>query len=181
MFYPSFVGIVLCAAFLLSPPALADDGHDHGAAPAGPVTAALPRFSASSELFELVGVLDARKFTVYLDRYEDNVPVKGAQIELDVGGAKVPLHEIIEGEFEGTLPDGLPEGVTAVTATIVAGGDSDLLAGELDIHADVHEDAVPTRGLRAYLGWGIGLLAALAALAFMLRRTGAARRAGGAA
>ena len=181
MFFRPFAGIALCAAFLLSPPALADDGHGHDAAPAGPAASALPRFSASSELFELVGVLDRQKLTVYLDRFEDNTPVKGAQIELDVGGAKVALQEIAEGEFEGRLARALPEGVTAVTATIAAGDDSDLLAGELDIHAGTHEDAAPGHGLRNGLGWGIGILAALAAIALLLRRTGAARRAGGAA
>jgi cobalt-zinc-cadmium efflux system outer membrane protein len=35
-------------------------GHDHGEAPAAPAGPALPRFAATSDLFELVGVLDGQ-------------------------------------------------------------------------------------------------------------------------
>ena len=60
-------------------PAIAGDGHDHGdAAPAATGTA-LPRFAAVSETFELVGVLDGKQVTLYLDRFADNAPVRGAQ------------------------------------------------------------------------------------------------------
>ena len=69
-------------------PAIAGDGHDHGdAAPAATGTA-LPRFAAVSETFELVGVLDGKQVTLYLDRFADNAPVRGAQIELEIAGAK---------------------------------------------------------------------------------------------
>ena len=38
---------------------------------------------------ELVGVLDARTVTLYLDRFADNAPVEGAQLELELGGEKL--------------------------------------------------------------------------------------------
>ena len=41
----------------VTPQALAGEGHDHGDAPAPVAGPALPRFTAVSELFELVGVL----------------------------------------------------------------------------------------------------------------------------
>jgi hypothetical protein len=68
--------------------ATAGEGHDHGdAAPAAAGTA-LPRFAAVSETFELVGVLDGKQVTLYLDRFADNAPVRGAKIELEIAGAK---------------------------------------------------------------------------------------------
>ena len=42
-----------CAAF-------AGEGHDHGEAPAAASGPALPRFTATSDMFELVGVLDGQ-------------------------------------------------------------------------------------------------------------------------
>ena len=41
-----------------------------------------------SETFELVGVLSGKQITLYLDRFADNSPVRDAQIELEIGGAK---------------------------------------------------------------------------------------------
>ena len=84
--------------------AQAGDGHDHGdAAPAATGTA-LPRFAAVSETFELVGVLDGKQVTLYLDRFADNAPVRGAQIELEIAGAKFKAeahgddaYEVVQG------------------------------------------------------------------------------------
>lgn len=171
------------AGLLLEPGAHAGEGHDHGdAAPAagGP---ALPRFTATSETFELVGVLNGKQLTLYLDRFADNSPVKGAQLELEIGGTKIKTEVHADGEFEATLAEAPKEGVLPVTATVIAGAETDLLAGEFDIH-DEHEDEAP-----AALGWQrIGLWAAaglvvLALLAWAIRRATAPRplRMGGAA
>ena len=51
---PILAALMLSAAW----PAWAGEGHDHGDAPAAMAGPALPRFTAVSELFELVGVLD---------------------------------------------------------------------------------------------------------------------------
>ncbi len=78
------------AAFLLGAglPAVAGPGHDHGDAAPAATGSALPRFAAVSETFELVGVLDGKQVTLYLDRFADNAPVRGAKIELEIAGAK---------------------------------------------------------------------------------------------
>lgn len=174
-------GLALAAAMGLPMTAAADEGHDHGEAPAAAAAPALPRFATSSELFELVGVVDGQRITVYLDRFEDNTPVKAARLELQVGSAKVALKELADGEFEGTLPQALEPGVTPVTATVVAGNDTDLLAADLDVHADEHGEAEHTHGGAETLAWAAGVLAALAALAWAARRALAGRRMGGAA
>jgi hypothetical protein len=174
------IGLAVAAAHFPLP-AAADEGHDHGVAPAAAAAPALPRFAASSELFELVGVVDGRKLTVYLDRYEDNAPVQGAKLVLQVGDAKVELAEHAAGEFEGELPTAPQPGLTPVSATIAAGNDTDLLAADLDIHTDEHGEEARNPGWARYLGWAVGALAALTALAWAGRRALAGRRVGGAA
>jgi len=173
----------LTLAALTSLPARADDGHNHDAAPSAPTGPALPRFVATSELFELVGVVNGKQLTVYLDRFDSNAPVKGAKVELDIGGAKVALKEHEPGEFEGALANEAKPGVTAVTATVVAGNDTDLLAGELDVHEEAHAEAAHAHGWREYASWGVGAAVAIGALAWALRRRLATRHApvGGAA
>ena len=172
---PQTLAALLVAATFLGSPAWAGEGHDHGDAAPAAVGQALPRFSAVSETFELVGVLSGKQITLYLDRFGDNSPVRGAQIELEIGGAKFKAEKQGEDEYEGVLP---------VTATVTAGNEVDLLAGELDIHEAAHaNEAVHTHSWSEYAGWGAGGLAALALLAWGGRRMVSARsvRAGGAA
>ena len=85
-----------------------------------------------------------------------------------------------EGEFEAELAALPPQGPLTVTATVIAGKDADLLAGELDIHLDAYApEAGSAWSIRAIAGWGAGALALLALL-LGLRRARVAR-VGGAA
>lgn len=177
-----FLAALCAAALCVALPAHAGDGHDHGeAAPvaAGP---ALPRFAATSELFELVGVLQGKHITLYLDRAADNSPVADAQIELEIGGSKVKAARHGTDEFEVVLAAEPKPGVLPVTAVVTVGSESDLLAGELDLHEAAHPETAHTHSWKEYLAWGTGAAAALAALLFVGRRI-AARKAsfGGAA
>ncbi|MGQ3052260.1 MAG: hypothetical protein ACT6S0_10790 [Roseateles sp.] len=140
----------------------------------------MPRVTASSELFELVGVAKGGLLTVYLDGFADNVPVKGARLDLEVGGAKVALKEVADGEFEGSIAQALRPGLTPVTATVTAGAEVDILAGEFDVQAD---GAVAARSpfWKESLGWALAAGAALLALGWIARGACAARHAGGAA
>ena len=163
--------------------ALAGDGHDHGEAPAAPSGPAMPRFAATSDLFELVGVLDGAQLSLYLDHSADNRPVADAQLELDLGGKPLALTRVAKGEFRATLAAPLPEGETPVTATVVAGDESDLLAATLDVHApEVHTEAAASRW-RSAGAWGAGAVVAVLALGWALRRARSATpaKAGGAA
>ena len=182
---PDFLSALLCAFLLLlaGAPAWADAGHDHGAAPSAVAGPALPRFTAVSDAFELVGVLDGQRLTLYLDRFADNAPVPKASLELDIGGTTVKAEPHGEGEFEVQLAEVPAPGVLPVTATVIAGNETDLLAGELDIHADAHEDAAAPRNWRRIVGFGMAGLAALAVLFALARRARTSRtsQAGGAA
>ena len=188
MNFPKLQAALLCAAILLASPAWAGPGHDHGDTASTPAGEALPRFSAESETFELVGVLSGKQITLYLDRFADNSPVRGALIELEIGGAKFRARAL-EGrhgddEYEVVLPEAPKPGVLPVTATVTAGNETDLLAGELDIHEEAHTEAsAATFSWAKYAGWAAGGLAVVALLLWGGRRVMGARsvRAGGAA
>ncbi len=66
---PHTLAALLVAATFLGAPAWAGEGHDHGDAAPAAVGQALPRFSAVSETFELVGVLSGKQITLYLGQH----------------------------------------------------------------------------------------------------------------
>ncbi|KRC24045.1 hypothetical protein [Acidovorax sp. Root217] len=168
-------------ALVLLPPAVhADAGHDHGEAPAAAAGPGLPRFAATSDLFELVGVLDGKKLALYLDHAGDNSPVKEAQLELDIAGTRVPVTRVAEGEFQAALAAPLAEGVSPVTATVVAGTETDLLAGEIDVHAAAHAHAEPAGRRNALVAGAVGAVLLALGAVWGLRRSRTAR-VGGAA
>ncbi|MDM0015026.1 hypothetical protein QTH87_21450 [Variovorax sp. J22P168] len=175
------LGLLALLTALVARPAIADDGHGHDSAPVAAGGSALPRFSAVSEAFELVGVVSGTHLTVYLDRFDDNAPVKDANVELELGGAKVALARSAEGEFEGKLAHALQPGVVAVTATVVAGSESDILAGDFVVPAAATAASAEGRGWRSYAAWTAAAAVALAALAWIGRRAAGTRRAGGTA
>lgn len=142
------------------------EGHDHGEAPVSATGSAPPRFSAVSENFELVGVVNGKQITLYLDRTSDNSPVKDAKLELELGGVKVPVKLRGEGEFEASLAQDLKPGAIAVSATVMSGKETDLLAGDLDIHQDTHADEPSdSQPWKLYGAWA---LAAFVGLVFMV-------------
>ena len=167
-----FFAAVLFAAMPATAPAAPGHGHDHGEeAPAQAGAAALPRFAATSETFELVGVVEGQRLTLYLDRAADNSPVKDAQVQVELGGATIEVKPHGEGEFEATLPRPLQPGVTPVTATVIAGTETDLLAGELDVHEAAHaEETAHVHGWQEYGAWALGGLALIALLVWLARR-----------
>jgi hypothetical protein len=184
MNFPHILAALLVATFLAAPHAWAGEGHDHGDAAPASAAQALPRFTAVSETFELVGVLRGKQITLYLDRYADNSPVRGAQIELDIGGSKFKAEQQGDDAYSVVLAEAPKAGVLAITATVTAGNELDLLAGELDIHEAAHANEVAnTRPWTKVVGWTAVGIAGLLLLAWGGRRAFGARsvRAGGAA
>ncbi|MDP2004416.1 MAG: hypothetical protein Q8K45_01960 [Rubrivivax sp.] len=176
MNFPRLPAAVFAAAILVASLAWAGPGHDHGNAAPAVVGQAFPRFLAVSETFELVGVLSGKQITLYLDRFADNSPVRGAQIELEIGGAKLKAEKLGDDAYEVVLPEAPQPGVLPVTATVMVGNEADLLAGELDIHDMAHADeAAHTHSWTEYAGWVVAGIAALALLAWGGRRVVHAR------
>ncbi len=169
--------------FFASAAARAGEGHDHGEAPATAAGPALPRFTASSELFELVGVLKGRQLTLYLDHADSNAPVKNAKLELEFGARKLTPKPHGDGEFELMLDAEPKPGAIPVLATVTTASDSDLLTGELDIHEAAHAEEAHVHSAKEWAVWIGSALAALIAVGLLARRLLATRalRAGGAA
>ncbi len=168
---------IAASALLLAPPlataAGEGHGHEHGEAAASTAGPALPRFAAVSDLFELVGVLKGQQITLYLDRAADNSPVTDAQIELEIGNKQFKATKQGTDEFEVMLTEAPQPGVLPITATVIAGADADLLAGELDIHDAAHADeAVHAHSWTEYAGWAAGGGAVLAILLTIVSRVG---------
>ena len=156
---------------LIAFPVWAGEGHDHGDAAPAAVGKALPRFSAVSETFELVGILSGKQITLYLDRFADNSPVRGAQIELEIAGAKFKAEAHGDDAYEVVLKEAPKPGVLPITATVTAGAEVGLLAGELDLHEAAHTDEpAHEHSWKEFAGWAAGGLAALAVLVFGGRR-----------
>jgi hypothetical protein len=176
------LAVSVMALLTLGNAAWAGDGHDHGdAAPSAKGTAS-PRFTAASDDFELVGVLNGKQIVLYLDRAADNSPVRDATIELDMGGVKLVAVKQADDTFAVALADAPKPGVYPITATVTAGKDSDLLAGELDLHdAAQSSEAAHVHGWQEWVVWGLGGALALALLVFVGRRLLSSRtvRAGG--
>ena len=166
---------------LLAVAAQAHEGHDD--APAAVQADAAPRFAAVSDQFELVGVIDGRRLTLYLDHAADNRPVHEAQLELEVGGQALVVTRVAEGQYQAELAQPLADGETPVTATVIAGADSDLLAADIDWHAPAAAAPAPAWAGKSRLAAAAGaaLLAIAALWAWRRSRRAANPRVGGAA
>jgi len=169
-------GILAAALLAATMSALAGDGHDHGEASASSAGPAAPRFASSSEVFELVGVVEGKRLALYLSHYGDSSPVKDAKLEIELGGIKIPVEPHAEGQFEAMLAAAPKAGSIPVAATIYAGDETDLLAGELDVHDEsAAVGAAHSRTWRDYATWGAATTLALLLSVVGVRRFTSAR------
>lgn len=162
--------LMAAIVFGLSTPLFAGPGHDHGEAAPSVQGAALPRFSAESDLFEIVGIVNGKQVSLYLDRFADNSPVNDAQIEVDINGIKLKAQAHGDGEYELNLSELLKPGVMAVTVAVTAGAETDLLAAELDLHEAPSDEARGRSWLSISPWLGGALVVLLVVLAFFLRQ-----------
>jgi len=93
-----------------------------------------PRVVATSEKYQIVGVVEGEVLVVYLDRTEDNAPVTGATVEVSLDGEafKAELQEKT-GTYEVTAPVLRKPGSYEVLVTLSEGGAHDLLVATLTI------------------------------------------------
>ncbi len=129
------VAALLAAILVTTSLTLAGPGHDHGAAPAGAAAPASPRVTASSDAFELVGIVEGEVLVVYLDRFATNEPVTGATITVSLNGTALKAEPQPNGTYELASPILKSPGLIEVVAEIEAGGASDLLVGSLTVPA----------------------------------------------
>jgi hypothetical protein len=151
MNYKHFITVLAWTALLPVAAALAHDGEDHSEAPVAPAASGSgPRIETQSELFELVGRVEHGVLTIWLDRFADNAPVKDARIEIEAGKTSGTAVASKDGTYTFKSPLFDKPGPMALTFTISAGEDDDLLAGELLMPtADEHDHAPAKTGMAA--------------------------------
>jgi len=116
----------------------------------GAAANAQPGIEANTEAFELVGTLAADELSVMIDRYATNEPVLNGTLEVEFNGiqAQGKLHADF-GDYaftdEKLLKALRQPGNHALVFTLVAGDESDLIEGTLNVAADAH-----THGLGAF-------------------------------
>lgn len=124
---------LLALLLLLPTTGIAHEGH--GDEPAA-ATGALPRVEASSDLFELVGILGpGGALVVYLDRFADNAPVDGAEIAVTLRDQEAKAERIGEGVYRVRLSPLATPGGYDLAFAVTAGAEMDLLAGGIDVPA----------------------------------------------
>lgn len=152
---------ILFGGLALAMPSWAGEGHDHGEAAPTAAGAASPRVNSSSDLFELVGVVERGEMVIYLDRFATNTPVTDAKIEVDVGTAKGLAEAQPDGTYHFNHAALGQAGTVPVSFTVTAGADTDLLAGDLAIGEAPHDDAANAVA-RPWWQWaGLAVAAAL--------------------
>lgn len=167
------VSIYILLACFLSVNAFAHGGHDHGDDEKPLVVEQeVPRLTVESELFQVVGVNDGNKLTLYLDEYATNAPIENALIEITKDADTFIAKEVsptvyaIDGEWLHEA------GKHDLVISVTAGENIDLLLAELIVSAPkTDEDAKNAQGWKAYLqpelaiplliAGGIGLLVGL--------------------
>lgn len=114
----------------------AHEGHDHGAPPP-PVSASIaPRFDASSEVFELVGVFRDGKLTLHLDRFLGNSQVLDAEIDVETPVGPQKAKPLGGGSFQIEATFASKPGSYDLIATITWSGEIDVLTASLVIPSD---------------------------------------------
>ena len=131
---------IVCTASLLgagAQRAIAHEGHDGDTEPAaGQAAPASPRVTATSERYQLVGIVEGEVLVIYLDRAEDNAPVTTAELEVSIDGEtfKAELDQAAA-TYEVTSGVLRQAGNHEVLITLADAGAQDLLVGTLRIPA----------------------------------------------
>ena len=115
-------------AAVLAVPALAHEGHDHGAAPPPVSKTIAPRGEALSDALELVAILRDGTMTLFLDRFRTNEPVPGATIEVETPEGPRTATATLEGAYALLAPWLSKPGRHELVATVTAGDAVDVLA-----------------------------------------------------
>ena len=169
----AFAALIFVANLTFATAANAGPGHDHGnEAPATATSVASPRVTGHSDLFEVVGIVDAGVMTIYLDRYATNSPVTGATVEVEAGTAKGVAKPQADGTYRFEHAVLKQPGAVPVSFTVTDGKDTDLLAGDLklaDPHAGHDHDGPVARPWVRWGGYAAAALFLLAAAALTLR------------
>lgn len=136
-------GLGAIVLLMVSLGANAHEGHDHGTPPP-PVSASIaPRFDASSDAFELVGVFRDGKLTFHLDRFIGNMPVPEADIEIETPAGAQKAKSLGSGNYQIEAPFAARPGSHDLIATVTVGGEIDVLTAALVVPKDEPDKSKP--------------------------------------
>lgn len=168
---------LLALAAIAGPGAHGPDGAHLDGPPGALQGKAEASVQASSERFELVARLQSGELSLFVDRFDSNEPVLGAQLEVESGALKANARFRPEsGDYavtDAALLAALHRpGEHALVFTLVAGQDSDLLDATLtmaDAHAYLGEDHSHTLERALWIG-GAGMVLGVFGLAVWQHR-----------
>ncbi len=174
----NLIAVLLLAALpglaCASPGAHGPNG-EHLDGPSGqPAGGSVPRIETFTEDFELVGNLSGGELSVLIDRYATNEPVLNAKLEVQFQDMKASAKFHADmGDYaidDARILQALAKpGKHALLFTLVAGEESDLLEGTLEVAAPapaVRAGQLPRR----WLWWAVVPLALIVVAAELLRR-----------
>lgn len=172
---------LLLGLLLAVPDLQAHEGHEH-ADPEPQVLAAANadsgagRATAQSESFELVAVPREQELLIYVDRFVDNSPFVGAQVEVESGSWRAQATEIEPGTYRVTVPLLAIPGRHGLLFTLSRGQEADLLETTLTVAAPTSPSLAPALAYRPLL-WpvGLGLAGLLLFILWRQRRPGSER------
>ncbi len=177
-----FAAMVLSSASVFAAPGAHGPNGEHldTSAQAGTTSGPVPSFEARSEEFELVGRLQGGELSILINRFATNEPVLNAVVEVESGALKAPakFHEDM-GDYAiddiSMLKALAAPGEHSVVVTVLAGSDSDLLDGTLNVsapklNAEVHADDDSHAHGSSRSIWLALALAVLAAIVWFLAR-----------
>ncbi|KMO37024.1 efflux RND transporter periplasmic adaptor subunit [Methylobacterium aquaticum] len=118
---------VALLAAVLAGPALAHEGHDHGAAQPPVSKTIAPRGEALSDAFELVAIPRDGTLTLFLDHFRTNEPVPGATIEVETPDGPRVATAMADGGYALPAPWLSKPGRHDLVATVTAGDAVDVL------------------------------------------------------
>lgn len=172
---------LLFAALLVMSPAFANPGahgpngeHLDGPAATASSGSGVPRVETFTESFELVGHLSGGELSVMIDRYETNEPVLNGKLEVQYKNLKAnaKFHPDL-GDYaiddERFLKAISAPGSHALLFTLIAGEESDLLEGTLQVSAAA-DDPGHDRFFERPWSIALAVVAVLLAAAAIVRR-----------
>jgi hypothetical protein len=130
--------------------------------------------SSQTEQFELVGVLQGKVLTLYLDQFGTNTPVAKAQIELESGAWKGTATEVAPAVYTVSAEMLAQPGKYPLAITVQAGDATDLMDATLEVGPVTAPNAVTShtllRGNWTVWSGALALVAAAMAVFFIRRK-----------
>lgn len=183
-----FLATTLVAASAAAAPGAHGPNGEHLDAPGGGGhvhSDAGPRIETFSESFELVGHLQEDELSILIDRYETNVPVLNAKLEIEMDGLKTEAkfhddhgdYAVADEKFLQALRK---PGKHSLIFTLTTSEESDLLEGTLDAGAGAaahdHDDEHGHSKRPWLVTAAVLALLLIGTVFFKLRRTSANRK-----